>query len=185
MPIAPLHALVAFALVTAIGGPAFAQKLPSPRPAARRAALLRRNAEFFKKITVGRNYRGEHVVYRDSKVTAFLDLSDPLHPNHERFARAEDGEFEERAANPNRAHLLVIPNEPREHIGRTLSGKVTAADLETTLAVVRTAEGLARSLGIIDPQVFVNSQDRLSVGYLHAHIVGVRSRPYPAPLAAR
>jgi diadenosine tetraphosphate (Ap4A) HIT family hydrolase len=157
------------------------RKLMKEHAERRQASLLSR-AEFFKKIAVARDYSGEHVVYRDPSVTAFLDLSDPLHPNHERLGRAEDGESEARAANPNRAHLLVIPNAPREHIGRKLSGTVDSDDLEATLAVVKKAEGLAKSLGIRNPSVFVNTQDRLSVGYLHAHIVGERSLPYPNPL---
>jgi diadenosine tetraphosphate (Ap4A) HIT family hydrolase len=153
--------------------------------ALRRRETLVRRGELFKKITQRGDYTGEHVLYRDGHVTAFLDLTDPQHPGHRaETGRIEDGEGEARARNPNRAHILVVPNDPREHIGKSLSGTLGSDDLQAALDVVKKAEGLAGRLGIKNPQVFINTQDRLSVGYLHVHIIGERdpARPYPAAM---
>ena len=45
-------------------------------PFSRREAVVRSRARFFAKIAVQGDYSGEWVVYRDKKVTAFLDLVD-------------------------------------------------------------------------------------------------------------
>ena len=149
--------------------------------AANRQAVRDRGA-LFRKITVARDYRGEHVLLRDAKVTAFLDMTDPKHPRFDPEIEVDE-ELESIPAN-RRAHILVVPNTPREHIGPSLGGPIGAGDLEATLEVVKSAEALAAKLGLKNPRVFVNAQDRLLIGYLHVHIVGERDPkdPYPAAL---
>ncbi len=145
---------------------------------AQRVQGVRGRARFFSKITAG-DHSGERVVYQDKNVTAFLDMTDPKHP---RFNPEMEDEGDLSAVPPaRRAHILVVPNTPREHIGQTLGGSITSADLEATLQVVKAGEALAKTMGLKNPRVFINPQDKLSVGYLHVHVVGERdpSVPYP------
>lgn len=148
-----------------------------------RQAWVRQRGENFRKIAVRRDYSSDWVVHRDRKVTAFLDWSDPAHP---RFDPArETGEDHILASIPveRRAHLLVIPNRPREHVGQRLGSQIEVSDVKETLATMRAAERLATRLGIANPKIYVNSENSISVGYLHVHIVGERTRPYPEPLS--
>ncbi len=150
---------------------------------ANRTESRRNNARFFEKLTVQRNYTNEYVMHRDAKVTAFLDISDPRHPKYDP-AKEED---DESGVPPGkRVHVLVVPNQPREHIGQRLGGSIGSSDLEATLEVVKSAERLAKTLNLKNPRVFLNPESRISVGYLHVHIVGERtsSTQYPAPLAS-
>lgn len=146
-----------------------------------RNKLVRERGTIFERIAAGRDYTGEHVLFRDQDVTAFLDLSDPRHP---RYAPRGGGEDEAAAAGKGRAHVLVVPNQPREHIGKTLTSDITREDLELALKVVRAGEAQARRLGIKNPQIFVKSAQRVGVGYLHVHVIGDRdpNTPYPPPL---
>jgi diadenosine tetraphosphate (Ap4A) HIT family hydrolase len=146
-----------------------------------REAMVRERGEIFAKITTKHDYSGEYVVFRDQDVTAFLDLKDPQHP---RYSPKGDGDDERPADSSMRlAHILVVPNQPRETIGKTLSSDITADDLEQTLKVMHAAASLATRLGIKDPKIFVKSPARVGIGYLHVHIVGERDPkvPYPAP----
>jgi hypothetical protein len=139
----------------------------------------RSRARFFEKITVKRDYTGEHVLLHDAEVTAFLDLTDPLHPHFDSEAEVDD-EFA-RFTGPNRTHILVVPTTPREHIGTKLDTPLQAADLEATLKVFKRAEALAKSLHIKGAKIFINASEQIGVGYLHVHIVGERdpSRAFP------
>jgi len=151
--------------------------------AAKRTESRRAMARFFEKITVQRNYTGEYVLHRDGNVTAFLDISDPRHPKYDP-AREED---DESGVPPGkRVHVLVVPNTPREHIGQRLGAGIGRGDLEATLEVVKSAERLAKTLNLKNPRVFLNPESRISVGYLHVHIVGEKtgSTHYPAPLSS-
>jgi diadenosine tetraphosphate (Ap4A) HIT family hydrolase len=140
---------------------------------------LRANARFFRKIAVDRDFSGEHVIHRDPEVTAFLDRTDPLHPRYdEALVEHTPGGIPPQ----RRAHVLVVPNQPREHIGPQVDGPITAADLAASLRVATKAEGLARDLKIKNPQVYINDANALGVGHLHVHIVGERTQPYPPPL---
>lgn len=147
---------------------------------AEREKRVRERGEIFARIAVKHDYRGEYVVFRDKNVTAFLDLKDPAHPRY----KPEHDEESPDAAGKRRAHILVVPNEPRETIGKTLSSDITADDLDVTLSVMREATAVAARLGIEKPRIYVRSPERVGVGYLHVHIVGERDPkvPYPAPL---
>lgn len=170
-----------------------AQQREAQRRAEERAIAARVNKERrdrvrasgsrFRSIAVDRQTAGEYVVARNNKVTAFLDVTDPLHPG---FNPARETDEEDLAAIPiqRRAHILVVPNVPREHLTGVLGRSIEGGDLETSLEVVNEAKKLARELGIKNPRVFINAESRVGIGYLHVHIVGERppNRPYPPPL---
>ena len=145
-----------------------------------REKRVRERGEIFARIAVKHDYTGEYVVFRDKDVTAFLDLKDPQHPRY----KPEHDEESEGEGGKGRAHILVVPNEPRETIGKTISSDITADDLEATLKVMHEATTIAARLGIKNPKIYVKSPERVGVGYLHVHIVGDRDPkvPYPAPL---
>jgi diadenosine tetraphosphate (Ap4A) HIT family hydrolase len=145
---------------------------------------VRARGAIFHNIAVNRDYRGEHVLLRNQHVTAFLDISDPQHPRHD---GRRDLEPELAQLPPaRRAHILVIPNHPREHIALHLGDQVTQADARAVVRVFEEAEGVARQLALRNPQIFVNKANRVGVGYLHVHVVGERDPavPYPPPLAS-
>ncbi|MBV8760337.1 MAG: hypothetical protein JO257_23800 [Deltaproteobacteria bacterium] len=144
-----------------------------------REKRVHERGEIFAKIATKHDYTGEYVLFRDKDVTAFLDLKDPQHPRFKPGHDEDDG-----GDNPNRAHILVVPNEPRETIGKTVAADITADDLEATLKVMREASALATRLKIKNPKIYVKSPARVGVGYLHVHIVGERDpkSPYPPPL---
>jgi diadenosine tetraphosphate (Ap4A) HIT family hydrolase len=144
-----------------------------------REAKVRDRGEIFARIAVKHDYTGEWVVFRDQDVTAFLDIKDPEHPRYK--PDDEDGPVD---PSKPRAHILVVPNQPRETIGKTVASDITSEDLELTLKVLRSAEGLATRLKIKNPKVYVRSPARVGVGYLHVHIVGEREPgvAYPPPL---
>jgi diadenosine tetraphosphate (Ap4A) HIT family hydrolase len=143
-----------------------------------RDRLVSERGSIFARIAVQHDYRGEYVLYRDADVTAFLDLEDPRHP---RFAPRAGKEDE---SSPRRSHILVVPNQPRENIGKTLSSDISAEDLEATLKVVRAAEALATRLHIVSPRIYLKPSETVGIGYLHVHVVGERdpSVPYPPRL---
>jgi hypothetical protein len=150
--------------------------------AEQRDQVVRERGETFARITVQHDYRGEYVLFRDQEVTAFLDLTDPRHPRYSPRPGADD---ENTSADANRrVHILVVPNQPREHIGKTLTSDIGAEDLELALRVMCSAESLAKRLGVTNARVFVKAAERVGIGYLHVHIVGERDPgvPYPPPL---
>ena len=142
---------------------------------------VRERGEIFARIATKHDYSGEYVLFRDPDVTAFLDLKDPRHP---RYKPGHDDDEAPAGSSKRRSHILVVPNQPRETIGKTLASDITAEDLELTLKVMRAAAALATRLGIKDPKIFVKSPERVGVGYLHVHIVGERAAnsAYPPPL---
>lgn len=147
-----------------------------------RNKVVRERGEIFTRITVAHDYRGEYVLFRDKEVTAFLDITDPRHP---RYSPRPGGEDEGSPANSRRlSRILVVPNQPREHIGKTLTSDIAAEDLELTLRVVRSAAALATRLGIKNPRVYLKPSEKVGIGYLHVHVVGERDPgvPYPPPL---
>jgi diadenosine tetraphosphate (Ap4A) HIT family hydrolase len=146
-----------------------------------REKKVRERGEIFARIATKHDYTGEYVVFHDKDVTAFLDLKDPQHP---RYKPGDDEDDKPVDSSKPRAHILVVPNEPRETIGKTLSSDITTDDLEQTLKVMREATSLATKLGIKNPKIYVKSPERVGVGYLHVHIVGERDPkvPYPAAL---
>jgi hypothetical protein len=148
-----------------------------------RRQAMRVRAERFRKIAVDRNYHNTYVLMRNAQVTAFLDVTDPKHPDFDLGAPVD----QRLASIPveKRAHILVVPNEPREHIGKQLGMPIGEDDLEATLAIVKQARALADQLHIEHATVYVNPLDRLSVGYLHVHIVGERTGPYPEAIAGK
>jgi diadenosine tetraphosphate (Ap4A) HIT family hydrolase len=145
-----------------------------------REKMVRERGEVFAKITTKHDYTGEYVLFRDQDVTAFLDIKDPKHP---RYKAGHDDE-EEAGGAKNLSHVLVVPNQPRETIGKTIASDITADDLELTMKVMREATALATKLGVKSPRIYVRSPARVGVGYLHVHIVGERDpkAPYPPPL---
>ncbi len=145
----------------------------------------RRNfAKFFEKVTVKRDYSGEYVLRRGSTTTAFLDISDPQHPRYD--PKKETGEEVRMSDIPKhkRVHVLVVPNVKREHIGQSLGGSIRSGDLNAAMQVVKSAEKLAGRLKLKNVRVYINSEARIGVGYLHVHIVGERtsSTNYPAAM---
>jgi diadenosine tetraphosphate (Ap4A) HIT family hydrolase len=168
--------------------PAAAGRTPGDRRALMRQLReerekeVRERGEIFARIATKHDYSGEYVLFRDRDVTAFLDLKDPRHPRYSPKAGHDD---EGPAGSSNRrSHILVVPNQPRETIGKTLASDITADDLELTLKVMRAATALATRLGIKDPKIYVKSPARVGVGYLHVHVLGERdpNAPYPPPL---
>jgi diadenosine tetraphosphate (Ap4A) HIT family hydrolase len=146
---------------------------------AAREKSVHARGEIFARIAVKKDYTGEYVVYRDKDVTAFLDLKDPQHPRYKRGHDDDDG------IDPKKlAHILVVPNDPRETIGKTIASDITADDLEATLKVMKAAESVAAKLNIKNAKIYVKSPERVGVGYLHVHIVGERdpNSPYPPAL---
>lgn len=140
---------------------------------------LRQRSRFFSKITQQRDYRGERVVHRDGNVTAFLDLTDPQHPGYSP-ERADEDESMASLPPSRRTHILVVPNQPREHIGKSVTGTITLADIEATKTTLEAAHRIANDLGVKNPRIYMNTQDRLAVGYQHVHIVGERTKAqYP------
>jgi diadenosine tetraphosphate (Ap4A) HIT family hydrolase len=144
-----------------------------------REKRVREKGEIFARIATKHDYSGEYVLFRDQDVTAFLDLKDPRHPRYKPEHDEEDG-----PAGKDRSHILVVPNQPRETIGKTVASDITAEDLEVTLKVMRAAAAVASRLGIKNPKIFVKSPARVGVGYLHVHVLGERDPklPYPPPL---
>jgi hypothetical protein len=144
----------------------------------RRVAVLRQRAAFMEKIAEG-DFSGKHVLLRNAQVTAFLDVTDPR-------SRERVPEYHPELLNipvERRAHILVVPNRKREHIGDKLDSKIRLGDLEASAQVLKAAEALAKRLGIRHANVFINPLDKLSVGYLHAHIMGERDPvPYPTTI---
>lgn len=152
-----------------------------------REKMVRDKGEIFARIATKRDYTGEYVLYRDKDVTAFLDIKDPRHP---RYTPPKAGHKEEDGpvGDPKRySHILVVPNEPRETIGKTVSSDITAEDLEATLKVMHEAATIAKRVGVKNPKIYVKSPARVGVGYLHVHIVGERDPnvAYPPALTAR
>ena len=123
---------------------------------------MRSRGRFFSKITVDKDYSGEWVLARNRQVTAFLDIQDSRHPR----SRSKEG------GDAEAIHVLVVPNQPREHIAQTLGAPITQADLKAASAVFREAHALAKRLGIREPNIYANSESRIGVGYLHVHIEG-------------
>jgi diadenosine tetraphosphate (Ap4A) HIT family hydrolase len=144
-----------------------------------RETKVRERGDIFARIAVKHDYSGEYVVFRDQDVTAFLDLKDPQHPRYQP-GHDEDGPVD---GSKLRAHILVVPNQPRETIGKTVASDITADDLELTLRVMRAATDLSTRLGIKNAKVYVKSPARVGVGYLHVHIVGQRDPNVPYPPA--
>lgn len=140
---------------------------------------VRERGEIFARIAIKHDYSGEYVLFRDKDVTAFLDLKDPRHP---RYSPKQDDEGTGAIAK-RVSHILVVPNQPRETIGKTLASDITADDLEATLRVMRAANTLAARFGVKDPKIYVKSPARVGVGYLHVHIVGERDPNVPYPPA--
>ncbi len=148
---------------------------------AERETKVRERGNIFARIAVKHDFTGEYVLFRDQDVTAFLDIKDPQHPrfqpDHE-----EDGPVD---PSKPRTHILVVPNQPRETIGKTLSSDITTDDLELTLKVMRAATDLSTRLGIKNAKIYVRSPARVGVGYLHIHIVGERDPKVPYPPALK
>lgn len=144
-----------------------------------RISRVRAGARFFKKIAIDKDYKNEHVVMANADVTAFLDMTDPMHPRFDPQGEA----YDELEALPidRRVHILVVPNKMREHLTETLGARIGLGDLLTTAKVVGEAEKLAQQLGVKNAKVFVNPSDDLSIGYLHVHIIGEKkpNQAYP------
>jgi diadenosine tetraphosphate (Ap4A) HIT family hydrolase len=147
---------LALVVVSVFSGPAQADD-----GAASREAAVRSRAKFFSRVAVDKDYAVEHVVYRNKLVTAFLDLGDHRHPR-----------YRGKPSTSTAIHLLVVPNSPREHIGKTLGAKISIDDLQATVKVVKAAQAVARRLGIKKASVYINSESRVHIGYLHVHVVG-------------
>ena len=175
---------IVIASVLALSGLALADDAPQDKArqikraykaaAVERDKLVAEKGKIFEKIAVKHDYHGEYVVFRDDDVTAFLDLRDPKHPRYS--ARAGDTK--------RMAHVLVVPNQPRENIGKTLQADISPDDLDATVKVVRAAEALAKKLAITNAKIFLKPSEAVGVGYLHVHIVGERdpSLAYPPAL---
>ena len=149
-----------------------------------RLGWIRNRGQLFRRITQDRNYDRDYVVFRNNKVTAFLDWSDPLHPQFDPKRKTGEQHMLDPIPVERRSHILVIPNTPREHIAATLGAQITSKDLDAAQQTIKAAEKLAKKLGIANPKVWINSPSAISVGYLHVHIVGEKTKDYPAALSA-
>lgn len=129
-------------------------------------------AKIFRRIAVDRDYSGEYVLHRDDEVTAFLDIGDARHPKFDVRREAHDMGEMKGVPPKRRIHVLVVPNQPREHVAKELGGPIGLADAEALARLLRSADDLAKSMKLKRHRVFVNSERRISIGYLHAHIVG-------------
>ncbi len=130
-------------------------------PSSQREAAVRARGRFFSKIAVDRDYSGEWVIARTKKTTAFLDIADPRHPRTRASGAATAA-----------IHILVVPNQAREHIAARLGDPIREADVKAAMDVFADARKLAKQLGIKDTKIYANSESRVGVGYLHVHIEG-------------
>ena len=148
-----------------------------------RRTRVRSRGSMFRNIAVDRNFKNEYVLMRDQDVTAFLDITDPQHPGFDPKRESDEPDLESIPVS-RRAHILVVPNRAREHLTREIGNTITPSDVAETLQVMRSAEALAARLGIQNPKIFMNPESRVTVGYLHVHIIGERpaGRSYPPPL---
>ncbi len=147
---------------------------------ARRQGVQQRGG-IFRRIADG--YRqDEYVVHQDRNVTAFLDMSDSRHPKFDPEAELEEGDILARIRPDRRAHILVIPNEPSEHITRIIGQEIEEDDIDRVKSVMTSARQLAAKLGIKNAKIYMNPESRVTMGQLHVHIIGERTNPYPAPL---
>jgi diadenosine tetraphosphate (Ap4A) HIT family hydrolase len=146
-----------------------------------REKRVRDRGEIFERIAVKRDYTGEYVLFRDQDVTAFLDLKDPQHPRY----KAGHDEEPVTDSSKRRVHILVVPNQPRETIGKTIASDITTEDLELTLKVMHEATALANRLRIKNPKIFVKSPERVGVGYLHVHVVAEVDSKFQYPAAVK
>jgi diadenosine tetraphosphate (Ap4A) HIT family hydrolase len=146
-----------------------------------REKKVRERGEVFARIAAKRDYTGEYVLFRDQDVTAFLDLKDPQHP------RYKPGHDEDPVTDSSkrRVHILVVPNQPRETIGKTIASDITEEDLELTLKVMHEASALASRLHIKNPKIYVRSPERVGVGYLHVHLVAEVDSKFQYPPALK
>lgn len=145
---------------------------------ARRQGVQQRGG-IFRRVVDGQR-QNEYVVHQDGDVTAFLDMSDSEHPKFDPEAELEEGDELARVRPDRRAHILVVPNAPREHITRTIGQSITEADIDEVKAVMSSARQLAARLRIKNPRIYMNPESRVTMGYLHVHIIGERTSPYPA-----
>ena len=141
----------------------------------------RHRAKSFEEIAAG-NYKGRHVLYRTKRATAFLDWGDPQHPTFDPKRMVGEWDLISEIPVDRRAHVLVIPNQKREHLTPKMGDKIRADDLSHAEDLLREAESVAKELGIHNANIFINPSESYSVGYLHVHIIGERSKPYPSPL---
>ena len=148
----------------------------------KRLKWIRARGTMFNRITQKRDYSRDHVIMRNKKVTAFLDWSDPQHPQFDPSRHTGEQHLLDAIPAARRAHVLVIPNQPREHIAQTLGAQITLKDVDAARSTLKEAHAVAKRLGIVNPRIWINSPDRISVGYLHVHIIGERTKGYPAPL---
>src|SRR6266436_2756959 len=101
---------------------------------------------------------------------------------HPRYSPRPGGDDESSPVDSKRrSHILVVPNQPREHIGKTLTSDILAEDLDATVRVVRAAQALAKRLNITNAQIYIKPSGKVGVGYLHVHIVGERDPGVPYP----
>jgi hypothetical protein len=143
---------------------------------------IRGRGEIFRKIAVEKNFSNDYVLFRNKKITAFLDWGDSKHPKFDPKRKTGEQHIMEKIPEGKRAHILVVPNAPREHIASRLGAQIGTGDLRKTLSTMKSAERLAKKLKIRNPQIYVNSESAISVGYLHVHIVGERTKDYPAAI---
>lgn len=153
-----LRSLVVVAALVAMAPSSFAQ---GDSPTAKHEAAVRARGRFFSKVAVDRDYSGEWVIARTKKTTAFLDIADPRHPRTRASGQASAA-----------IHILVVPNQAREHIAARLGDPIGEDDLKAALAVFSDARTLAKRLGIKNAKVYANSESRIGVGYFHVHIEG-------------
>ncbi|MBT8493213.1 MAG: hypothetical protein KJO07_09170 [Deltaproteobacteria bacterium] len=152
---------------------------------ANKLAWVRARGKLFGAITQKRDYRRDYVVVRNRKVTAFLDWSDPHHPQYDPTRKTGEQHLLDPIPESRRAHVLVVPNRPREHIAQRLGEQISLSDLDAARETMQQAHAIAKKLGINKPRIWINSPDRISVGYLHVHIIGERKKAYPPALEGR
>lgn len=148
-----------------------------------REKRVREHGEIFARIATKKDYTGEYVLFRDQDATAFLDLKDPQHPRYK--PGGDEDEAPPADKTKRRVHILVVPNQPRETIGKTIASDITADDLEVTLKLMKQASAIAAKLGIKNPKIFVKSPARVGVGYLHVHVIAEVDAAFKYPAALK
>lgn len=145
---------------------------------------LEKIGAIFKGIATKQQWDGQHVLLNSAKTLAFVDRTDAAHPAYHPKNYVDVGA---RHIPPeNLSHILVIPKTARQHITKKLGDPIQKADLVAVAKLLKTAEKLAKNtFKISKPDVWINAESRIGVGYLHAHIAGIKTAQTVYPKAQR
>lgn len=150
---------------------------------AERKVGLENIGAIFQGIATKQEWQGQHVLLNTSKTLAFVDRTDAAHPAYNPKNYVDVGA---RHIPPEKlAHILVIPKSPRQHITMKLGEPIRKSDLVAVDKLLKSAEKLAKTYKISKPDIWINAESRIGVGYLHAHIAGIKTAETVYPKALR